>query len=610
MMTTEKQPIRVLVIEDDPEDAAILRRHLKHMAFFHASMDHVLDWTQDVLHGLTDHDIVLLDYRLGSGLTAQDVLQEIRETDNDIPVIVLTGVGDEQIAVEIMKAGATDYMVKEIVSAGLLDKAIRHALADRAVALEKSRLDATLRESEKRYRSLVDTLTEYLYSVKVEEGQVVPVLHSPGCLKVTGYAPEEYRKNPNLWLEMVFPEDRPRVVEHFESLMDGQTVEPIEHRIIHKDRQMRWIRNSPVPRLDEANRLVGYEGLISDITERKLAEEKIQDLARFPAEDPNAVLRIAKDGTVLYVNAAGVDLFKDWDCKVGQTAPEFWQQVVTDALGSASRREIEVEHKDRVFSFVVTPLNEVDYVNLYGRDITERKRAEEELDAKNRQLEQANIRLAQLARADELTGLANRRRFYEMLASEFERIRRYANPLSLVMCDIDHFKQVNDTCGHVFGDQTLQEVAALLDAGSRQVDTVARDGGEEFMIILPGTTSGDAFRLAERLRRSLSEAIVTNGKHQVKVTASFGVAGMESGRRGTVDDLVRMADEALYAAKRAGRNCTVTWDQIAAKGAAVSSNGAEQIQELQKTMAALSVNSQEALFQAIMGLAQAQEARD
>ncbi|MDP6381442.1 MAG: diguanylate cyclase, partial [Phycisphaerae bacterium] len=243
-------------------------------------------------------------------------------------------------------------------------------------------------------------------------------------------------------------------------------------------------------------------------------------------------------------------------------------------------------------------------------EIADRKRAEKELALKNEQLKDVNRRLAEQAQVDELTGLVNRRRFYEILSGEFERIRRYAGPLSMLMCDIDHFKQVNDTTGHAFGDLVLRRVASVLEKGCRKVDAVCRYGGDEFAVVMPGTTSDNAFRLAERLRKALGKTAVEDGEDRAKVTASFGIAGVEAGQATNPDDLVRLSDKALYAAKRGGRNRTINSRDVPAEKGQGYSDAIEEVLALQDQVSALSAQSQEALFESVLGLAQAQEARD
>ncbi|OGP85493.1 MAG: hypothetical protein A2Z08_08280 [Deltaproteobacteria bacterium RBG_16_54_11] len=142
---------------------------------------------------------------------------------------------------------------------------------------------------------------------------------------------------------------------------------------------IRWVRTDKIPICDRDGMSIGLIGFAQDITERKQAEEEIISLARFPSENPNPVLRLGHDGTILYANKASRLLLQDWGASVGSPAPPFWQEIVTQALGSQSKNIVEVACKEQVYSFVVAPIPDAGYVNLYGRDITERKQVEEAL---------------------------------------------------------------------------------------------------------------------------------------------------------------------------------------------------------------------------------------
>ena len=160
---------------------------------------------------------------------------------------------------------------------------------------------------------------------------------------------------------------------------------------------------------------------------------------------------------------------------------------------------------------------------------------------------------------DELTGLFNHRRFQEVMTQEVERARRYGQEMGLIMLDIDNFKRVNDTYGHMQGDMVLREVARVLRQSSREIDEPARYGGEEMAVALPQTDLEGAYRFAERVRHRI-EALdlpLLEGDGTLKVTASFGAASLVNASGDGKDALVAAADAALYRAKRSGKNRTV-----------------------------------------------------
>jgi diguanylate cyclase (GGDEF)-like protein len=161
--------------------------------------------------------------------------------------------------------------------------------------------------------------------------------------------------------------------------------------------------------------------------------------------------------------------------------------------------------------------------------------------------------LKKMAVQDSLTGVYNRRFFQERLDEEFIRSQRYHHPLSVLMLDIDFFKEINDIAGHLKGDTVLKDVAQTLIAGVRRVDVVARYGGDEFGIILPETPHRNALRLANRLRKDIVQMNPELDGQVWGLTTSIGVSSMGPDIR-TTDDLIHRADQALYHAKSSGRN--------------------------------------------------------
>lgn len=177
--------------------------------------------------------------------------------------------------------------------------------------------------------------------------------------------------------------------------------------------------------------------------------------------------------------------------------------------------------------------------------------------------------MCHFADRDSLTGAYNRRSFEQILNAEAARRERYKTELSLLMLDIDHFKAVNDTWGHLKGDEVLRAVSGVIAATIRQTDYCARYGGEEFVVLLPHTSTRNAAWLAERLRRKIQKLNMTNGKDRFTVTASLGVSSILPGEKKDALTLVGEADKALYQAKEEGRNRVVTFASEHMKAASV-----------------------------------------
>lgn len=178
---------------------------------------------------------------------------------------------------------------------------------------------------------------------------------------------------------------------------------------------------------------------------------------------------------------------------------------------------------------------------------------QDELKMKNTQLEDMLTRVESLAIMDPLTGLVNRRRFESIMNNEFKRASRYQSSLSCMVIDIDHFKVVNDTFGHQTGDVVLKEVAAIIQNTLREVDTPARWGGEEFIVLSPNTSKENAMKAAERILKAVAGRAYSNINDH-RITVSIGVAGIPSPDIDSQEKLIHAADLAMYEAKRKGRN--------------------------------------------------------
>jgi two-component system cell cycle response regulator len=170
------------------------------------------------------------------------------------------------------------------------------------------------------------------------------------------------------------------------------------------------------------------------------------------------------------------------------------------------------------------------------------------------QLLKAREDLRDQATRDSLTRLWNRSSILTELSRELARAQRETRPLGVVIVDLDHFKHVNDTYGHLAGDAVLREAARRMQNSIRQYDSIGRYGGEEFLILFPGCSEVDSFAQADRLRKQLAQSEMSLNESSVRITASFGVTTALPGESWTPESLIRRADEALYVAKKSGRN--------------------------------------------------------
>ena len=272
MTGPEKREVRVLMLEDSDSDAELTERELCRGGVCYRAKRVMT--REEFERGITEFkpSIVLADYSLPTydGLSA---LAFVLERCPGIPFIFVSGTMGEEFAVEGLRKGATDYILKNHLVR--LVPAMQRALQEAGERKEKQRAIEALHESERRYKRLIESVTDYIYTVYIKDNRPKMTTHGTGCVAVTGYTTEDYDRDPYLWYRMIHDEDRGAVTKQARDILAGKTT-PLEHRIIHKNGTVRWVRNTPVPRYDDHKQLVSYDGLVVDITDRKNAEEALK----------------------------------------------------------------------------------------------------------------------------------------------------------------------------------------------------------------------------------------------------------------------------------------------------------------------------------------------
>jgi diguanylate cyclase (GGDEF)-like protein/PAS domain S-box-containing protein len=341
-----------------------------------------------------------------------------------------------------------------------------------------------------------------------------------------------------------------------------------------------------------------YPAWLRDISERKKMEEALRrsetQLRTILNAIPDAVCFKDPQGRWLQANDWCIQLFQLNHVEfAGKSDEELllmgsvsegllgWREREEETWAQRSSTRFEeniplLDGRNLILDVIRVPLFHPDgsphALVMIGRDITQRKAAEyqieeqlrrihlynDELQRQHQQLEAANARLEMLAVRDGLTGLKNHRAFQERLEEEFERAHRYDMPLSLIIMDVDRFKQLNDALGHPAGDEVLKTVAWVLQKNSRNSDFVARYGGDEFVIILGNTNSSGAQIFADRLRHEIEEI----DWQEFQITISVGVSSLTLDTENRAQ-LISEADQALYHSKQLGRNRVTHYMNIA-----------------------------------------------
>jgi len=426
----------------------------------------------------------------------------------------------------------------------------------------RKQMETELRESELAHRTLAQNLPGMVYRVHLHESGRMQ-FYNDMPVQITGYAVDELMTGAVCSIEpLIVNEDRPGVEAEVMLAMEQKRAFVVEYRLKHKDGGIRWMEEHGMPVYGTDSAPLYIDGMIFDITEDKQAEINLQ-LFRTLLDNSSDAIEVIDPATLclLDVNETECrDLGYSREELLTMSLKDIETKFTTDQMqelkaqilqnGEARFESMHRRKDDTTYPVEIrAKLVEIGkpYMLSIVRDITERRLAEAEVLKLQEQLREQ-------AHHDSLTGLYNRRYLEETMGREIIRAERYGQPIGVVMCDLDHFKLVNDTYGHLVGDEVLRASAELLRTNSRGSDIVCRFGGEEFLLLLFDTPPDIAYQRAEELRASL--AAQQTGNSVIRVTASFGVASYPVDGK-TQDALISAVDTAMYQAKKTGRNRVV-----------------------------------------------------
>ena len=432
-----------------------------------------------------------------------------------------------------------------------------------------------LRESEENLQALMHTLP---VGVSVLGENRRPIYTNPALEKILGLSESELREGNYGQRKYLRVDGSELPVEEFPSALafkKQQAIRDVEVGIVKENGETIWIMVSAVP-FERGNWRMLLT--VADITRQKQAENSLQ-------KRTEELIERIKELNCLYgisdlVEQPGITLDEILQGTVDLIPPSLRYPGQTCARVSFDGREYtskgfetsEWEQNSDIYVHA-RPSGSVD-VFFKGERLEENKTGPFSQDEKSllhaiaerlgRIIErhQAEQLLVKLATTDPLTGLYNRRHFFDLAAMEVERSKRYRHPLACIMFDIDFFKHFNDSYGHLFGDRVLQAMVWRCRENIRRVDIFARYGGDEFVILLPETGIRRSKQLAERLLTSFQDQALKIDGREISITLSMGVASMAGSDKLALDILLNHADEALYDAKGIGRNQFSVWKEV------------------------------------------------
>ncbi|MBI5162585.1 MAG: EAL domain-containing protein [Magnetospirillum sp.] len=537
----------VLVVEDNPGDARLVEVFLRTEVSNPFRILHADRLSQALACLDTEAvDVVLLDLSLPDSF-GLDTLARLRQPHPLVPVVVLTGTNDEVLALDSLRKGAQDYLVKGQGDGEVVRRSVHYAI-------ERARVAAELRQSEARFRAVFANAGVGV-AVTDTAGTLIEV--NPAFCAMLGYDGDEMRALT--WQSLTHPEDVGTNQALQRDMVAGRRDGyQLLKRYLAKDGHTVWGFLTVTAVRDADTNLFRFSvAVIEDVTERKRLEDEMRLAATVFANTGEGLFVTDAACAIIHVNPAFSDItgYAAEDVlgknprmlASGRHGDEFYERM-WQALRETGKWQGEIWDRRKSGEMFavwqnIAAVRDADgaianYVAVIS-DITSRKEVEE--------------RLSYQANHDPLTRLPNRTLFQERLNRALARAHRNQNLVALLFVDLDRFKQVNDTLGHLAGDILLQQVAERLGGSVRQGDTVARLSGDEFTVILEDIQDArDAAAVAHKILRLMAEPFDLSG-HPATISSSIGVA-LYPADAGEPQALIKLADAAMYRAKHSGRN--------------------------------------------------------
>jgi diguanylate cyclase (GGDEF)-like protein/PAS domain S-box-containing protein len=579
---------KILTVEDDAIIGSHLQYLLKNLGY--TVVGPLTSGEEAIKIALEIHpDMILMDVQLEGEIDGIEAAQKIQSTQ-DIPIIYITAFADEKALERAKITSPFGYLLKPF------DERILHTTIE--MALNKHKLEHELKESESRFRTLVENQGEGILIADMKE---TIVFANPAAESIFGF-PKGTLVGKN-FKEFTDKSQFASIKKQTRLRKEGKK-SVYEMEIKRSDGEVRSLLVAANPWIDKETGLSGAFGVFRDITEIKViqaAEKEQRLLAEALLDIASAIgsslkldevynLILVNLGKVVPHDTANIMLVEGETVRVVRAkgyekaglneaidkirfnlkeVPEFLEMASTGrpmlVADSAKEKDwVNLSNSDYIRSYVSAPINvkgkTVGFINVDSHqpdyfDEQDSIRLKGFADQVAVAIENARLynQMEHLAVTDELTGVFNRRGIIDLGQRELNRAIRFKHPFALVWIDFDDFKFINDTYGHIVGDQVLKEMIDFCQKNLRDFDLIGRMGGDEFVILLPETDLDGGILLAERLRNLLENHSVQSPMGKISLTASFGVTAL-SEKDKEFAKLLSNADSAMYQAKQAGMN--------------------------------------------------------